>query len=273
MKKNILREKTRRLKSSGKKGLSFFLTGCWPSTERFTELLKIIDGEDLADFVEVGVPFSDPLADGPVIRRASGEAISSGVTLEKITEAAADIRNQIKMPLVLMSYLNVLLAGGIEKNLEAVSGAGFSALIIPDLPAEESGSVSGAARRFGIDTVLLASPSTSQERLKMITRRSRPFLYYVSSFGVTGTRPELPEDLREKLSLALRVSPCPVYCGFGISSPAQAREVAAFSDGVIIGSALTKKIISSSSGCFNPVKKFAISIRRQLRKMEDNARN
>ena len=261
---NSLGDKVLSLKKSGKKALSFFLTGCWPSKGGFMDLVRFIDENSLADFIEVGVPFSDPLADGPVLQNASRDALEAGISFGSVLEATAELCPLISMPMVLMTYLNVLVAGGVENNIRRAGEAGFQGIIVPDLPLEESAMVAGPAAVRGMGTVLLAAPSTPAGRLRAISEKSSPFLYYVSSFGVTGARSGFQEGLKERLSLAAELSASPVYCGFGISTPRQARLAAGFSDGIIIGSALTRKIASSNAGDFKLIKKFAINIRKEI---------
>jgi len=254
-----LKETVKNLKLSGRKGLSFFLTAGYPSMKEFKELLFFIDREKLADFLEIGVPFSDPLADGSVIQQASVKAIERGVKLRNIFREIKSLKNNISTPLIIMSYMNPLYSGGFAENIRKAEAAGFQAAIIPDLPAGEADDLTA-----GFNFVYLAAPSTSEKRLAEISEKSSPFLYYVSSYGVTGERDRFSKTVAEKLKDAKKISKVPVYCGFGISNPEQAALISASADGIIIGSALVKLINGSPSRYFKQIKKFAISIKQAL---------
>ncbi len=261
-----LEDKVAELSSSGRTGLSFFLTGGYPSMESFKELVKYIDKNSLADFLEIGIPFSDPLADGPVIQKTSLDAIREGATLPGIIRAVGEMKDEIDIPLVLMSYINPFYALGLERVFRDAAEAGFSALIIPDMPFGEDPAIEKAAMSHGLDTIYLAAPSCNENRIKKISSRSRPFLYYVSSYGVTGARKKLPRKLSSGLQGAVKVSDVPVYCGFGISTPQQAADIAEYADGIIIGSAFLKKIDGDKSSYFKEIRKFAISVRKEIDK-------
>ncbi|MBN2406439.1 MAG: tryptophan synthase subunit alpha [Elusimicrobia bacterium] len=258
-------EKTvKKLKKSRRPGISLFLTGGYPTMKAFIELVRFIDRESLADFIEIGVPFSDPVADGPTIQASSKTAIDGGASLRKISGNIRSFRDEVKIPMILMSYLNPLLAGGLEKNLGMVKNAGFSALIIPDLPAGEAPEVMTSARKNGLDIIFLAAPSTGAARIRKIAGMSRPFLYYVSQFGVTGARKSLPAGVSGKLRSVRRQSAVPVYCGFGISDAEQAVTVAKEADGIIIGSALIDMIRGPRERYFKEIRKFAINMRKRV---------
>lgn len=263
---NALSKKVAALQRSARKGLSFFLSGGWPERETFINILRYIDKNNLADFLEIGIPFSDPVADGPTIRKASEEALRAGVTFETVLSDLKNIKNEISVPLVIMSYMNPVYAFGVEKAFSEASASGISAFIIPDMPLEEISLVSAASKRSGVELILLAAPSSGKDRIRKIAALSRPFLYYVSSYGVTGARDTLPESLSLSLSLAREESKVPVYCGFGISTPEQAALAAKSSDGVIIGSALTNIISNNKENVFKEIGKFGISIRKEIEK-------
>lgn len=231
----------------------------------FIKLLQFIDKEKLADFVEVGVPFSDPVADGIVIQNSSQHALKNGATFKRIIGEVGEIRNKIDIPLVLMTYLNPLYSGNYDKNMSFIGQAGFSAVIVPDLPVDESGQFMDAARSSQVYMVFLASPATLPERINRISARSRPFLYYVSRFGITGERKTLSEGISKRINLVKRHSEVPVYCGFGISSPRQAGIVGRSADGIIIGSALIRLIQQNRNSYFKDIRKFAISIKKELK--------
>lgn len=253
------------LKEKNVPGLSLFLTGGYPTLEKFLRLLKFIDKEELADFVEIGIPFSDPVADGAVIQASSRQAIKNGATFRKIIDGIKGIGGGLKMPLVLMTYLNPVYAGGIKRNLNMARQAGFEACILPDLPVDESGEFLAVAGRLNLGVIFLASPSTSPVRISRISSKSHPFLYYVSRFGITGERKQLADNILDKIKSIKKHSKIPVYCGFGISNPQQAAVVGKVADGVIIGSAFIKLISKNESVYFKEIRKFAINIKKELK--------
>jgi tryptophan synthase alpha chain len=194
-----------------------------------------------ADVVELGVPFSDPVADGPVIQAAAQRSLESGTTLSLVLDAVVAIRAAgCGVPIVLMSYLNPLLALGIASLCDRCRDPGVDGLIVVDLPFDEAGVLSRATEDAGIDLVLLAAPNTSSERLLQIGERSRGFLYFVTVTGVTGPRSYLPASLPQELARVRAASSVPVAAGFGISTPEQAHELSAHADGIVVGSAIVQ---------------------------------
>jgi tryptophan synthase alpha chain len=254
-----------KLQEENRPGLSLFLTGGYPNPDEFIEILKFINKEKLADFLEIGIPFSDPVADGVVIQEASQVAIEQGASFNAIMSKIRKVRSQLEIPMVAMTYINPVYAGGLEKNFTIMRDAGIDAIIIPDLPVEEADAVMGASKKTGLDIVFLGSPSTPLERIRRISKSSSPFLYYVSRFGITGVRSKLSSDLSSKIKKIKKYSSVPVYCGFGISDGSQAAVVGKDADGVIIGSALTKLISKSKVSYFKEIKKFAINIQKELK--------
>ena len=207
-------------------------------TERLVHRLV----ESGADIIELGVPFSDPIADGPVIQAASERALAAGTTLRRILAMVKRLRGQgLDAPLALMSYLNPIHALG-EPAIGSVADAGVDALILPDVPYDEAPPWRAAIEAAGMDLVGLAAPTTDEARLRAIGASSSGFLYYVSVTGVTGVRAALPESLPSQLRAARAVSRVPVAVGFGVDSPAQARALAAHADGVIVGSAVVQHL-------------------------------
>lgn len=198
-----------------------------------------------ADVIELGVPFSDPIAEGPIIQRASERALANGATLRRILELVREVRPQVDTPLVLMGYANPLFSMGSERFAAAAEEVGVDGVIVPDLPPEEGGELYAACRERGIDPILLAAPTTTRERLALLTRETRGFLYYVSLTGVTGTRAELAGGIQEMVNQVRDISSVPVCVGFGISTPEHAREVSRYADGVVIGSAIVDRIEKS----------------------------
>lgn len=200
----------------------------------------LVDGG--ADVLEIGVPFSDPTADGPVIQAAGERALEAGTSLRRVLEQVVPaVRQQCPdTPLVAMGYVNVVLAFGVERFAREAREAGLSGAILPDLPPEESGPVRAALDACGLDLVPLCAPTTSPARAASIVKEARGFVYCVSALGVTGARAELPPDLAARLDGVRRLTPLPVVAGFGISSGAQARALAPHVDGVVVGSALVR---------------------------------
>ncbi|ATB43007.1 tryptophan synthase subunit alpha [Cystobacter fuscus] len=195
-----------------------------------------------ADILEIGVAFSDPIADGPVIQGASERALKAGSTLRRVLdEVVPAVRERCpQTPLVVMTYVNVIMALGEERYAKLARERGVSGTILPDLPPEESIDIRQAFDREGLELIPLCAPTTSPKRAESIAKDARGFVYCVSVAGVTGMRSQLPADLSERLELVRRVSPVPVVAGFGISSAEQARVVGAHADGVVVGSAIVR---------------------------------
>ena len=227
----------RRLRDRGERALMPFVTGGDPDLET-TEEVVLAMLQAGADAVEIGVPFSDPIAEGPTIQRASERALAGGVTLRRILASVKRLRSGTEAPLLLMGYANPFYAMGAEGFAEAAAEVGVDGVIVPDLPPEEGADLYEALARRGIDGVLLAAPTTRPERLAMLAERTRGFLYYVSLTGVTGARRELAEGLEAGVKAVRERSPVPVCVGFGIATAEQAAEVGRFADGVVVGSAL-----------------------------------
>lgn len=197
--------------------------------------------ENGADLIELGIPFSDPTAEGPVIQSANIRALSGGITTDKIFAFVKELRKTVHIPLVFMTYANVVFSYGTQRFLQACANIGIDGLILPDLPFEEKEEFLPACRKYGVDLISLIAP-TSKERIAMIAREAEGFLYIVSSLGVTGTRKEIKTDLDSILKAVRENTKLPCAIGFGISMPEQARQMSMLSDGVIVGSAIMKII-------------------------------
>jgi tryptophan synthase alpha chain len=195
-----------------------------------------------ADVIELGVPFSDPIADGPVIQRAGLRALAGGVTLPRVLETVAELRGVVRAPLVLMTYYNPILAFGLKAFARSAVDVGVDGVIVADLPLEEAGPLDAEAESAGLDLVYLVAPTSTPERVRRIARRSRGFVYLVSLTGVTGERPDLPADLAARIRTLRAATPKPVCVGFGISTPEQAAEVGRLADGVIVASAIVRLV-------------------------------
>ena len=192
-----------------------------------------------ADLIELGIPFSDPTAEGPVIQGANIRALQGGVTTDKIFDLVRELRRDVTIPMVFMTYANVVFSYGAERFLSTCRDIGIDGLILPDVPYEEKEEFLPQCRQYGIDLISLIAP-TSHNRVAMIAREAEGFLYIVSSLGVTGTREEIRTDLASIVEVVRQNTQIPCAIGFGISTPEQARQMAGLSDGVIVGSAIIK---------------------------------
>lgn len=197
--------------------------------------------ENGADLIELGIPFSDPTAEGPVIQGANLRALTGGVTTDKIFEMVKKLRQDVTVPMVFMTYANVIFSYGAERFLSACREIGIDGLILPDLPYEEKEEFLDSCHSYGVDLISLIAP-TSANRIAMIAKEAEGFLYVVSSLGVTGTRSEIKTDLTSIVEVIRQNTDIPCAIGFGISTPEQARKMAGLSDGAIVGSAIVKII-------------------------------
>jgi tryptophan synthase alpha chain len=234
------------LRERGERALVTFITAGDPDLET-TETLLLVMAESGADLLEVGIPFSDPIAEGPTIQRASERALAAGASLRRILELIGRVRDRIHVPIVPMSYANPIHAMGSVAFAEAAAAVGVDGIIVPDLPPEEGEPYYKECRDRGIDPVLLAAPTTGPERLKMLVEETCGFLYYVSLQGVTGARLELAKGIEEKVKLAKSFGDVPICVGFGISKPEHAALVGGYADGVVVGSAFVNAIETASS--------------------------
>ena len=234
-----IREQFDHLKSKNEMALIVYHTAGFPSLNGSMQHIKLFE-ENGADLIEIGIPFSDPIADGPTIQHASQIALQNGTTLKKIIASVAKI--DVKIPLVIMSYLNPLLAYGSEKLFQDMSRAGLSGIIIPDLPVEESEEWISLSKLYGIDLIFLVAPTTSDERIRLITERSEGFVYCVSLTGTTGARDGLAPGLFKFVEKVKNVADKPVAVGFGFSTPDHIRILQHRVDGVIVGSRIVDAI-------------------------------
>ncbi len=239
-------ERFRALRARGQSALVPFVTAGDPDLAT-TEALVVAIAEAGADAVEIGVPFSDPMADGPTIQRSSERALRSGTSLRRVLELVKGLRPRLEVPIVLLGYANPVLAMGEARFAEAAGAVGVDGAIVVDMPPEESVELRGALVAHGVDPILLAAPTTKPERLAMLARETRGFLYYVSLTGVTGARRELAAGIEEQVRRVRAASDIPVCVGFGVSRAEHARELATFADGVIVASALIDRIATASS--------------------------
>jgi len=225
------------LRARGERALIPFLTAGDPNLPT-SEALVLALAKAGADLIEIGVPFSDPLAEGPTIQRSSERALKSGTTLRRVLGLIKNLRERIDQPLVLMGYANVFLAMGERNFADAAREVGVDGVITVDLPPEEDPLFFESLIDHGIDPILLASPTTPDSRLALLAEQTRGFLYYVSLTGVTGARKQVAAGIEEAVSRIRRISDVPVCVGFGLSTPEQVAEIGRFADGAVVGSAL-----------------------------------
>ncbi len=246
-----------RLKKVRQKAFIAFLTAGDPSL-KVTEELVVSFEQVGVDIVEIGVPFSDPLADGPTIQAASQRALNNHVTLAKILQLVKRIRTRSQIPLALMTYYNPIFHFGEEKFLKAAKAAGVDGVIVPDLPPEEAKSFIQMSKRQKISTIFFLAPTTTKERMKKIVQASTGFIYYVSVTGVTGARQNLPIEIARDVKTAKKFTKKPICVGFGVSTPEQVKSLGRVADGVIVGSAIIKEILrqKGKSGLVNNVSRF-----------------
>lgn len=228
-------------RSAGRKALISFVSAGDPDLAATARLIPAL-AKAGSDVIEVGVPFSDPMADGPVIQEASQRALAAGTTLAGVLDMVREVRRECGVPLVLFSYYNVLYRFGLEGLASAASAAGVDAVLLVDVPLEELPEVEPVLGRYGLPVIRLVAPTTPPERIARITASAAGFVYCITVTGVTGAREELPAELGDLLERVRAVSPVPVAAGFGISTPAMARAVAAHADGVVVGSALVRRM-------------------------------
>ncbi len=248
-----------RLRAAGRKAFVPYITCGDPNLARSEELIVALE-EAGAHCLELGVPFSDPMADGPTIQAASQRALASGATLAQILEMIARVRPKVELGLSLFTYFNPVLRYGLEKFCEDARSAGADAILIPDLTPEEAPPLLAPARKHDLDTVFLIAPTSTEARIRLVGEVSRGFVYAVSLTGVTGARDRLPDELSAFLTRARKVlGEKPLVVGFGISTREQARQVAALCDGAVVGSAIVKVIekAGDSADLVPQVKAFA----------------
>lgn len=238
---NRIEKKFRELKKQNKKAFIAFITAGYPNLNITGRLIDEFSKAGV-DIIELGVPFSDPLADGPVIQESSLYALKKGINLDKILNLVKSARKNTDTPICLMSYYNPIFCFGEEKFIKRALACGVDGIIVPDLPAEEGKLLSAYAKRYGLDTIFFLAPTSSIKRIKNVTKKTRGFIYYVSLTGVTGIRKELPEDFIRQVKLIKRYTDKPVCLGFGVSTPRQVRQISRVADGVIAGSAIIRKI-------------------------------
>ena len=239
-----------------------FLT-CGDPSLKVTEQLVYAMEEAGADLIELGIPFSDPTAEGPVIQEANVRALAGGVTTDKVFAMVEKIRKNTKIPMVFMTYANVVFSYGTERFIKKAAEVGMDGLILPDVPFEEKEEFDVVCKQYGLDLISLIAP-TSHERIAMIAKEAEGFVYCVSSLGVTGVRSNITTDIASMVALVKQQQDIPCAVGFGISTPEQARNMAAQSDGAIVGSAIVKLCAQYGKDCVPYIEEYVRSMKEAV---------
>ena len=245
----------------GYKALIAYITVGYPSLETTYEAASVL-ADNGCDIIELGIPFSDPLADGATIQKASYQALQQGITPQICLEAASQLRQRVAVPLVFMSYYNPILSFGLEAFCQASAKAGIDGIIIPDLPPEEGIELQTSTSKHKLDLIYLLAPTSTEERVSLVAERCRGFIYLVSLTGVTGARQALPPGLEDFVGRVRQKAQQPLCVGFGVSNPEQAQRVARIADGVIVGSRLIQ--LMEQDATLASLKSFTKSLREAL---------
>ncbi len=253
-----------RIKEVFAKGKAFitFITAGDPSLD-ITGKLIIEMAKSGADLIEIGIPFSDPVAEGIVIQQADERALKGGTTTDKIFKMVEEVRKQCEIPLAFMTYINPVFTYGGERFLKNCKDCGIDALIVPDLPFEEKGELKPYCDKYGVDLISFITP-TSHERIRMIAREARGFVYCVSSMGVTGVRNKITANARDMIRLVKAEQDIPCAIGFGIATPEQAGEIALYGDGIIVGSAIVKMVGEYGADCVKPICEYVTKMKKEI---------
>lgn len=236
------------LREEGRTGLVAYIMAGDPDLATTRRLVPALEQAG-ADVIELGVPFTDPLADGPVIQAANERALASGTTLDGILELVADIRRESQVPLLLMTYYNPIFRAGQESVAARAVAAGVDGMLITDLPPEEGGEWKDVAARAGLDTIFLLAPTSTPERIRLAARMASGFVYCVSRTGVTGARAELPADLQDLIRRIREGTDQPIAVGFGVSTAGHVREIGQWADAAVVGSTLVQLMADAGAGC------------------------
>ncbi|MDI6777193.1 MAG: tryptophan synthase subunit alpha [Syntrophales bacterium] len=253
------------LSKRGEKALVVYLTAGDPSLPKTEELILALDKAGV-DVLEIGVPFSDPTADGPIIAAASQRALRGGVTLHGILDMIERVRKISEIPIVLFGYYNPIFIYGNERFAKRAKASGVDGILVVDLPPEEAAELRQYTDPVGIDFISLIAPTSGEERIGKISKHATGFLYYISITGVTGTKKPLLDDIKRNMERIRGITPLPVVVGFGISTPQQSAEIAPYADGIVIGSAFVR-MIEENSGKDNLIpliSRYAVDIKKSL---------
>ncbi|MDR1941068.1 MAG: tryptophan synthase subunit alpha [Endomicrobium sp.] len=243
-----------------KKCLITYLTAGDPDLDKTAEYIVTMSKSG-ADLIEIGIPFSDPTAEGEVIQNAMMRALKNDITIDKIFDAAAKAGKEIQTPLVFMTYLNPVFSYGYDKFFKKCKETGISGVIVPDMPFEEQDEIRQWTSKYGVDIITLIAP-TSQERIEKLAAQAEGFIYLVSSLGVTGIRTKITTDIEKIVSQIKKTASVPVAVGFGISTPAQVKEMTKYADGAIVGSAIVKIIAEYGQNASKPLAEYVSSLKQ-----------
>ena len=247
---------------NGKAFITFVTCGD-PDLETTKSVIRSLQ-DNGADLIELGIPFSDPTAEGPVIQAANTRALSGGVTTDSIFSMLEEMRGEIKVPMVFMTYANVVFSYGTERFVKRCKDVDIKGLILPDVPYEEREDFAPACEKEGLSLISMVAP-TSSDRISMISKQAKGFIYLVSSLGVTGTRSEITTDIGAITKIIKQNTSTPVAVGFGISNPEQARKMAVNADGVIVGSAIVRLLEKHGKEAAEPIGEFTRSMKDAIR--------
>jgi len=229
------------LRKTGRTGFVAYITAGDPDLNTTHQVVLELDRRGV-DVLELGVPFSDPLADGPVIQEASQRALAAGATLEGVLSMVADVRTETEIPIVLFTYYNPIHRYGVERFVKRAADVGVDGVLMLDLPPEEGSDYKAQMDVHGLDTIFLVTPTTRDDRMKLIASHTRGFVYYVSRTGVTGERDSLADEIQSKVSAICQHTDMPIAVGFGISTPEHVSEIARYADAVVVGSAIVRRV-------------------------------
>lgn len=243
-----------------------FITGGDPSLEITEQLLYAME-EAGADIIEIGIPFSDPIAEGPVIQAANERALAAGCTTDRLFETVKKAREKVQVPMVFLTYLNPIFTYGKERFMERCRECGIQGVIVPDMPFEEKGELREVCREYGVEIISLIAP-TSHERIAAIAKEAEGYIYCVSSLGVTGMRKEISTDIQGMVDKVRQATKVPCAVGFGISTPEQAQKMAAVSDGVIVGSRIVKIVEEYGEKAVPYVKEYVGNMKKALENIQ-----
>lgn len=252
-------ETFKKIKRKGGKAFIPYIMAGHPSLE-ITKNIVLLFEECGADIIELGVPFTDPLADGPIIQRASESALQEGMTLKKVITFVKDLRQSTQIPLVLMTYYNPVFKYGEKMFVKDAKDAGVDGLIIPDLPPDEAVNLIRSSKKVSLDTIFLLAPTSTPERIKKVAKASRGFIYYVPVTGITGSKLLLDGSIELYISEIRKYTDKPVAVGFGVSTPEEASAVSRVSDGVIVGSAIVKRLHEP----YEDLRRYLVSLREAI---------
>ena len=241
-----------------------FVTGGDPDLDTTKKIIKEMEKAG-ADLIEIGIPFSDPIAEGPIIQEANERALANGCTTDKLFDALKDIKDEVSVPLVFLTYINPIYAYDVDKFLDRCNECGIQGLIIPDLPYEEKDEIADECKNHDVDIISLIAPA-SHDRIKMIAKEATGFIYCVSSLGVTGVRSDINTDLGGMIKLVRETTDVPCAFGFGIATPEQTEYVAKYSDGAIAGSAIVKIVAKYGKDCLPYINEYVKSMKEAVMK-------